>query len=272
MVSAMHANDVRSSEPVRHGAYLCISSPRGGGGRCASVPVQGLADRLGLHNEYEPDAGQPPATIAFLRRAGATPAHIPDDRLVRTDAIVHVAATTPEPVAEFCAGMEGLLAPAASIRVLGGVMRPKYYTGIAMHNFAYARQVLQQPGTVMPNALLVPLSKTTGWWEKDWMEQHTYFLPRYDETGRMLHEGHALAAAAGVPRILRRTYKYPDQPAPAGAYDFLTYFECSDEDLATFHQVHEALRDVKKNPEWQFVREGPTWQGRRVADWAGLFE
>jgi len=30
------------------------------------------------------------------------------------------------------------------------------------------------------------------------------------------------------------------------------------------------LRDVARNPEWRFVREGPTWQGRRVATWAEL--
>jgi len=28
---------------------------------------------------------------------------------------------------------------------------------------------------------------------------------------------------------------------------------------------------VTKNPEWEFVREGPTWHGRRVATWPELF-
>ena len=32
-----------------------------------------------------------------------------------------------------------------------------------------------------------------------------------------------------------------------------------------------ALRDVTRNPEWRFVREGPTWHGRRVAAWEELF-
>jgi hypothetical protein len=31
-----------------------------------------------------------------------------------------------------------------------------------------------------------------------------------------------------------------------------------------------ALRDLDRNPEWKFVREGPTWQGRRVATWDEL--
>ena len=46
----------------------------------------------------------------------------------------------------------------------------------------------------MPNAFLVPMSKMAAWWRKDWMERHTYFLPRYDDDGRMVNEGHALAS------------------------------------------------------------------------------
>jgi hypothetical protein len=115
------------------------------------------------------------------------------------------------------------------------------------------------------------MSKTAAWWAKDWMERHTYFLPRYDEAGRMVSQGHALAAAPGISRLMRRTYKSPTEPAPDGAYDFLTYFECADGDVPAFHEVCAALRDVAQNPEWRFVREGPTWHGRRVASWPELF-
>lgn len=271
MGSVMNANDVLPNDPIRHGAYLCLSVPPGMREAAAAAPVARLADRLGLHNEYQPGEGHQPGTVAFLRREEAVPGDVADDKLLGTEAVVHVAAEASEPVGEFSAELARLLAPAASLRVLGGVMRPKYYTGIAMHNFAYAHQVTQQPGPVMPNAFLVPITKTAGWWEKDWMERHTYFLPRYAETGRMLHEGHALAAAPGIPFLLRRTYKSPVQPAPAGCYDFLTYFECSDEDVPRFHEVCAALRDVGKNPEWKFVREGPTWHGRRAAGWRELF-
>ena len=102
------------------------------------------------------------------------------------------------------------------------------------------------------------------------MERHTYFLPRYDETGRMVHHGHALAASAGVPCLMRRTYKHPTLPAPPGVYEFLNYFECADDDVPVFRAVCAALRDRTKNPEWEFVREGPMWQGRRVATWTEL--
>jgi len=42
-----------------------------------------------------------------------------------------------------------------------------------MHNFAYANRVVQQPATRIPNAFLLPLSKSAEWWGKDWMERHT---------------------------------------------------------------------------------------------------
>ncbi len=51
----------------------------------------------------------------------------------------------------------------------------------------------------------------------------------------------------------------------------MTYFECADRDVPVFQRVCAALRDVARNPEWRFVREGPTWHGRRVASWDALF-
>ena len=41
-------------------------------------------------------------------------------------------------------------------------------------------------------------------------------------------------------------------------------------DVPTFPAVCAALRDVTRNPEWAFVLEGPTWQGRRIATWEEL--
>ena len=238
----------------------------------AAAAVPALAERLGLQNEFGAGAAPARDSIAFLRRRAVAPGDIADDDVLEAHGIVHVASERPEPVAEFCAETARLLGDAVRLRILSGVVRPLNYTGAAMQNFAYAHAIVQQPGTVMPNAFLIPLSKTPAWWGKGWMERHTYFLPRYDEDGRMISQGHALAAAAGIPCLLRRTYRNPTEPAPDAAYDFLTYFECSDADIPTFHQVCAGLRDVQRNPEWKFVREGPTWHGRRVASWRELFE
>jgi hypothetical protein len=264
--------DPQPGEVLRHGAYVCLRVPAHARPDAAATAVPALAERLGFRNEYDTSDGHPTEAVAFLRRVEAAPASIADEDLLRADAIVHVASRTAAPVAEFCAEAARLLGPEVSAVVYGGVVRPPRYTGAAMHEFAYARQVLQQPGSAMPNAFLVPMRKAAAWWAKNWMERHTYFLPRYDETGRMVNEGHALAAAAGIPCLMRRTYRNPSEPAPDGAYDFLNYFECADCDVPTFHAVCAALRDVTKNPEWRYVREGPTWHGRRVATWPELFE
>ena len=268
---SLRADDVRSKEPLRHGAYLCLAGDAEARRAMAAADIPGLAARFGLRNEFDPGDGHPEHAVAFIRRVGATSADIADDALLRTDAVIHVASSRAATVAEFTGEATRLLAPVAKPLVLGGVVRPMTYTGNAMHNFAYAHRVLQQPGPAMPNAFLVPMSKTAEWWQKDWMERHTYFLPRYDDNGRMVNEGHALASADGIACLMRRTYKHPVEPAPPGTYDFVTYFECADADVPTFHAVCAALRDVAKNPEWRFVREGPTWQGRRVATWAELF-
>jgi hypothetical protein len=251
----------------RHGAYACLRPRRR---RCARGRRRHSRARreLGLQNERPPPARRLSRRVPAPARRDAGAA---DDGVALADAVVHVAAPTASPVSDFCAEATRLLGPLARLRVIGGVVRPRTYTGAAMNNFAYAHQVVQQPGRVMPNAFLVPMNKTAAWWAKDWMERHTYFLPRYDDEGRMKSEGHALASAAGIPCLLRRTYKSTSEPAPEGAYDFVTYFECADADVPTFHQVCASLRDVARNPEWKFVREGPTWHGRRVATWPDLF-
>src|SRR5262249_38458435 len=240
----MRTDEVLQNEVLGHGAYLCLRrSGTGDLGAAAAAPVEALAQRLGLHNEFEPGNPPPAESIAFLRRQGASPADIADEAVLHAAWGVHVASKRPEAIAELSAEAARLISPAVRVHVLQGVRRPRSYTGAAMNKWAYERQVVQQPGAAMPNAFLVPMSKTEEWWRKEWMERHTYFLPTYDEAGRMRAEGHALATEAGIACLLRRTYRHATHPAPEGAYDFLNYFECADRDVPTFHQVCAALRD-----------------------------
>jgi hypothetical protein len=265
---SMRADEVQSAAPTRYGAYLCLNiSPTAG--KEAAAAIEDLIRRFDLSNEFEP-AGSPAArTIAFLRRTDVSSGTMTDNHLADATAIVHVSSEEAAPLVGFRDELDRV---AGRTHALAGVVRPLRYTGREMHNFAYAHRVLQQPGAVMPAAFLLPLSKVAAWWKKDWMERQTYFLPRYDTSGRMINQGHALAAAAGIPCLMRRTYWNPREPAPQGEYDFINYFECADEDVPTFHGVCAALRDTKRNPEWTFVREGPTWHGRRVPTWDDLFE
>jgi hypothetical protein len=267
----MVSNEFLAGEVLAHGAYLC-GRGRDSDVRRAGAGLAALAARLGLRNEYAPAAGAERESFAFVRRVGATAGDIADEGVLSADWLIHVVSRRAETIDELCGEADKAAGGVAALRVLRGVVQPRNYTGAAMNNWAYARQVVQQPGPVMPNAFLVPMSKTADWWRKDWMERHTYFLPRYDDAGRMLSEGHALATEAGIAHLLRRTYRHPDSPAGEGAYDFLTYFECDDAHVPLFHQVCAALRDVERNPEWRFVREGPTWHGRRAPSWEALFD
>jgi hypothetical protein len=212
------------------------------------APVQILAAQLGFDNEFEVTGGHPANAFACLRRADATAAQIRDDQLLHADAVVHVASPTAERVEQFCTGAVRLVGAAAQVRLLRGVVRPTNFTGGAMHDFAYAVQRQQETGPDMPHAFIVPMSKTPAWWAKSWMERHTYFLPRYDEHGHMLNEGHALTAAPGIPHLMRRTYKHAAEPAPDGAYDFVNYFECSDEDVPVFHSVAPRYATSQETP------------------------
>src|SRR5437867_1828692 len=221
----MDSDEVLASEILGHGAYLCLRRSSGGdAGKAAAAPIDALAQRLGLRNEFDPGETPPVESIAFLRRQGATPADIADDAVLQADWVIHVASKRPETITELSAETARLLSPAVQVHVLQGVRRPRSYTGAAMNNWAYERQVVQQPGTAMPNAFLVPMSKTADWWRKDWMERHTYFLPRYDEQGRMQNEGHALVTEAGISCLLRRTYRNLKHPAPPACLSRRTRF------------------------------------------------
>ena len=256
---------------ARHGTYLCISPLDGATAVLAEAPLPALAERLDLRNEFLARDGHPSNAIAFLARIESAPGDVADEGLSQASAVVHIASDDGGVVTTFAAEAERLLSGMARVRRLSGTVAPTRYTGGAMHEFAYAHQRVQECGDTMPNAVLLPLRKLPEWWAKDWMERHTYFLPRYGADGTVLSEGHPMVAAPGIPALMRRTYRCDDRPSPDEGYDFLTYFECADADVPTFHAVCAALRDVRRNPEWQFVREGPSWRGRRVQDWPALW-
>jgi hypothetical protein len=262
----------QSTIVLRYGSYICLSVPDDVRDSVAALPVPRLADRHGFLNEFDNPANHLATSIAFLRCVGATPGDIPDSGLLRAGIVIHVASPRRELVTEFCAELTRLIDPTVGVRILDGGVRPRTYTSAAMFEFAYAHQVVQQQGKAMPHAFLIPMSKTEEWWRKDWMERQSYFLPTYAETGEMLSQGHALAAAAGIPCIMRRFYRGDVAADADGTYDFITYFECADKALPVFHDVRAALQDKLRNPEWKFVREGPTWRGKRVRTWSALLD
>src|SRR5262245_49758198 len=116
------ADDARPQEALRHGAYVCFEASKTIPATAGAV-MQSLARRLGLRNEFDAAGGDPEASVAYLRRAGAMRGDIPDAALAGADAVVHVAAPSPEPVDELCAELVRLLGPEIEPRVLRGVVR-----------------------------------------------------------------------------------------------------------------------------------------------------
>ena len=102
--------------------------------------------------------------------------------------------------------------------------------------------------------------------DKQALDRQTYFYPHADREGARV-KGHALAAEPGISTIFRKLYYNPDGHGRHNEWDFVTYFECADEHLATFDQICRSLRDVRQNPEWRYVTEGPEWRGKRVQRW-----
>lgn len=156
---------------------------------------------------------------------------------------------------------------AAEARSIDGVLRAPRYSSAELQQHLAKGNVSRRNGRISRNAIIFPLRKRREWWQQSPLERHMYFYPHLDRTTGVSVKGHALAAEFGMPALVRRLYHNPDGYQRSGEYDFITYFECSDEGLPVFDRVCKALRDPLQNPEWRFVEEGPVWRGKRVIRW-----
>jgi len=154
---------------------------------------------------------------------------------------------------------------AAEVLSLDGAIRAPQYTSAEMYAYAYKRAPARTTGRTVRNAIIIPIRKTPEWWAMDPLDRHAYFYPSRPGHGEA--RGHARAGEAGIPTIYRKIYYHPDGHGLEGQFDFISYFECADEHLATFDEICRNLRDQQQNPEWKYVEEGPEWRGHRVLRW-----
>lgn len=154
----------------------------------------------------------------------------------------------------------------ASVTAIEGAVRVPQYTSAQMHEYAFRAAMPRGSGRVQRNAIIIPMRKSAEWWEKAALDRQTYFYPHSGPDGARV-KGHARAAEPGIQTIYRKLYYNPDGHGRENEWDFVTYFECADEHLATFDRICQTLRDVRQNPEWRYVTEGPEWRGRRVLRW-----
>ena len=157
---------------------------------------------------------------------------------------------------------------AADIIILDGAERA---AALQQRRDAQVRVQARAVAAVRPrrrgNCVIMPMSKTAAWWDKSALERHSYFYPHHEDSSGSPVKGHAKAAEAGIAKVFRRLYHNPDGYQRPNEFDFITYFECTDENLPVFDQICRALRDERQNPEWKYVLEGPEWRGRRVLRW-----
>jgi hypothetical protein len=186
--------------------------------------------------------------------------------ILSAHALIRLEGTTHDPLLRYEEGVRKLIeSRGGTVEALAGVQRPRSYTSHAMTQFAYTPALAPQPGATCPMGVVTPQNKTATWWAMDWMHRESFFLPRYDAQERLVAKGHALAAAAGIPYIVRRNVHAPEHYGRAGHYDFVPYFEFAEEHAPIFRAVMAA-------PEWTYIREGPEWWGRRVGYAAALWE
>jgi len=267
-----------ATQILGHQRFLFVSLPYSRVDAELTKAIDALGD--GLENMHEV-TGSPSeealrrGRFQFLRaeHVMSNEREISHPALSKADGLVRLEASSIEPFLHYEAQLRMLVEHrGGSVEVLAGVQRPRSYTSHAMTEFAYTKALPPGPGSHFPFGVVTPLNKTKEWWAMDWMHRESFFLPRYDSQEKLVAKGHALAAAAGIPSINRRLVHAPNGYGQQGVYDFIGYFEFTEEVTSVFREVMAALRDVKQNPEWAYVREGPEWWGRRVGGAAALWE
>jgi len=269
----MQPQDLNMTTTVTgHQLFLFVTF---GDGKAEGELTQAL-DLLGQDMENMHDVDGPPSDEAFERgrfqllRAEVrltSEQQIVHSALTEADGLIRLECASLEPIKRYETGLRTLMdATGGSVETLAGVMRPRSYTSHAMTEFAYAHALQPGKGEKYPLAAVTPMNKTDAWWEMDFLHRESFFLPRYDENENIVVKGHALASAAGVPKINRRLVHAPEGYGLEGNYDFIGYFEFAEADAPVFRQVMAGLRDTGQNPEWKYVVEGPEWWGRRVGD------
>jgi hypothetical protein len=221
----------------------------------------------GFFNDYDANGTReaaPKETIQFL---AADTIGIGRTGIGAARYVAHISANYRPRLDEVEAELKRRITGAADLIILDGAERMPRYSSAEMHKFAYKPALARQSGRVSGNSVIMPMSKTAAWWEKDALERHSYFYPHHEDASGSPVTGHAKAAAAGISKVFRRLYHNPDGYQRANEFDFITYFECSDDGLPVFDQICRALRNERQNPEWKYVLEGPEWRGRRVLRW-----
>lgn len=240
----------------------------------ARLKTAGSNIARGFFNDFDIDdarelQAQRFETIQFFVRDGDAPdsEQCPGPCIQKARNLVQVSSKYRPRLLEIDEELRRRLGDSAEILSLEGAFRNPRYSSAEMVQYSNKGAPPRRSGRLSKNAIVMPMRKTTDWWQKSALERHSYFYPHLDHSSATPVKGHALAAEQGIASLFRRVYHNPDGYQRPGEFDFVTYFECDDESLPVFDHVLNALRDPNQNPEWRYVEEGPIWRGKRVLRW-----
>ena len=248
--------------------FLFVSPREDDDGAPARLRQAGACIARGFSNDFDAEShhdAPPHETIQFF--VSACPGGARDGRGIAAARYAAQVCSKYRPrLDDVEAELRRRLGSGDEVSALDGAIRVPQYTSAEMYAYAYKPAKPRATGRTARNAIIIPVRKNAEWWAMSALDRHSYFYPSRNGHGPAA-QGHARAAAAGITTIYRQVYHHPDGPAVDGQFDFVSYFECADEHLATFDAVCRNLRDVEQNPEWKYVEEGPEWRGVRVLRW-----
>ena len=134
----------------------------------------------GFFNDFDVDGsrdGQPHETIQFLIADASNTA---DSGVEAAPYVIQVSGKYRPRLAEMEQELRRRLGDTAEVLSLDGAERAPRYTSAEMFDFAYRRAVARRSGRITRNAIILPISKTTQWWEKPSLERWA-LLERPDE-------------------------------------------------------------------------------------------
>ena len=79
----------------------------------------------------------------------------------------------------------------AEVTALEGAVRVPQYTSAEMYSYAYKAALPRGSGRVQKNVIIISMSKSQEWWDKQALDRQTYFYPHADREGREhpIHQG-----------------------------------------------------------------------------------
>lgn len=209
-------------------------------------------------NDFNPIQGQTD-TITYLKKKSYTLKGRPVNEKVPT-ILIRVESMEKDMVNGFYETVKEVLGEYFDLEYRFAVTAPLNYTDADILAKLKEKAPRRYSGNDDPNAVVFPLSKSAEWWDMEIAKRKEYFNPNPAVFGKG-HMGHNGVGFQYIEMIFRKLYHSRDLDPQQ---DFMTYFEYPDQFAEAFDKLLNGLRDVKINPEWNFVKEGPIFWGQRV--------